>query len=79
MILSDKRIQETYKVSGNDLGRYGVLILTKFDCLINELPFNQTNMDRSLLIAEPIGANFVVATAHFESLNSAAARASQMK
>jgi len=35
-------------------------------------------MGRYLLIAEPFGGNFVVSTAHFESLNFAEKRASQM-
>lgn len=58
----------------NPLGRYGVMILTKHPCLFFEMPFHSSNMGRSLLIAEPInginGQQMVVATAHFESLNS---------
>jgi hypothetical protein len=75
MISADPTIRLRYKVSGNHIKSYGVLILSKFDCLISNLPFKSSRMQRNLLVAEPIGANFVIATAHFESLNSAKERA----
>ena len=37
-----------------------------------------TGMSRSLLIGEPLGADFAVATAHFESLGFPSKRKSQM-
>lgn len=51
-----------------------MLILSKFDCLIHEIEYEVTGMMRSLLTAEPVGAEFVIMTSHFESLDNPKAR-----
>lgn len=80
MILEHEHVRRTYIVSANEMGAhgYGVLMLTRQDCYFYEKNFEITGMGRSLLIAEPLNADFIVATAHFESLNSAEKRKSQM-
>jgi hypothetical protein len=70
MILENPQIRGNYKVSGNSLPGYGILILSKFDCIFREVKYEESMMMRSLLIAEPIGADYVVMTSHFESLNN---------
>jgi hypothetical protein len=58
------------------------MIFTKYPCLFFEMKFDSL-MGRSLLIAEPIGGingkPVVVATAHFESLDSQLHRKDQME
>ena len=50
------------------------MILTKHPCWFYEQHYELSMMDRSLLIAEPIngvgGRRLLVATSHFESLDS---------
>ena len=57
-------------MSGNFISGYGVLIISKFPCVIYEMPF-PTLMNRSLIVAEPIGGingkPLLVCTAHLES------------
>ncbi len=67
-------------MSGNEMGAhgYGVLMLTRQQCYFYEKKFSETGMSRSLLIGEPLGNDFVVATAHFESLGFPRKRKSQM-
>ena len=64
--------------SMNDLGSYGCMILTKHPCWFYEQQYELTLMYRSLLIAEPIngieGRKVLIATSHFESLDSAQIR-----
>lgn len=54
-------------------------MLTRFNCQFYERPFEVSMMGRSLLLAEALGRDLVVATAHFESLNNAKARKCQME
>lgn len=79
-ILQQAFIQQNYFVSGNDLSKhgYGVLMLTTLQCWFWEKQFEVSQMDRSLLLAEVINNELIVATSHFESLNNANARKKQM-
>lgn len=65
-------IRENYYVSGNDLGNhgYGILMLTRFDCWIYEKKYVNTQMARSVLLAEVIGHDLIVGTSHFESMEN---------
>ena len=67
-------------MSGNQMGGhgYGVLMLTRQQCYFYEKKFSDTGMSRSLLIGEPLGNDFAVTTAHFESLGFPKKRKSQM-
>ena len=60
---------------------YGVMILSKYPCNFYELPF-PSMMGRSLVVAEPIGGidghRTLIATAHFESMDSSKIRKLQM-
>ena len=78
MILASPHIQKNYNVSANELRGYGILILTRFSCWFFEKIFEVSMMGRSLLLAEVINKDLIVATAHFESLNNAKCRESQM-
>ena len=64
--------------SMNELGDYDVMILTKHPCWFYEQQYRVTDMDRSLLIAEPVngieGQKVLLATSHFESMDSAEVR-----
>ena len=57
-------------------------MLTRFPCNFFEVPFD-SRMNRSLLIAEPIGGvngqPLLVATAHLESLNNSELRMNQLQ
>ena len=68
--------------SCNDLGGYGSMIFSKYPCLFFELKFI-SQMDRSLLLAEPIhginGKRITIATSHFESQNNPKMRKRQME
>ena len=74
-------IQNNYFISGNALSKhgYGVLILTRFNCWFFEKQFENSQMARSLLIAEVINRDILVCTAHFESLDNANIRKTQME
>ncbi|CDW71412.1 UNKNOWN [Stylonychia lemnae] len=69
-LLQQKFLRQNYYVSGNFISGYGVMILSKFPCLIYEMPL-PTLMNRTLLVAEPIGGlngePLLIATAHLES------------
>jgi len=61
----------------NELGGYGVMILTKHPCYFYEVDFEVSTTGRKLMIAEPLhginGRHIVIGTAHFESKASKAA------
>ena len=82
IILENKWIQGIYSfASGNEFieNFYGCMIISKYPCTFYERQFN-SEMGRSLIIAEPsLPVNFLVATAHFESLESALHRKEQME
>ena len=64
--------------SPNDIGRYGTIILSRYPCQFYECDF-KSNMGRSLILAEPCTPfHLIVATSHFESLNSAHVRIEQL-
>ena len=82
MILENSWIQENYSfASGNEFKEafYGCMIISKYPCTFFERQFDSL-MGRSLIVAEPsLPVNFLVATAHFESLDSAKYRKEQME
>jgi len=80
-------IKATFDVSANDVKPYGCMMLVRraLGAKIREVPFEETNMGRSLLIAElhPSRAEEtwkagLVGTVHLESLNSAKMRRWQL-
>jgi endonuclease/exonuclease/phosphatase family metal-dependent hydrolase len=85
VLLNDPFIKETYckhgAYSGNSFHTfYGVMIFCKYPAKFFELEFEATMMGRSLLICQTFDQTMpVVATAHFESLDSANIRKSQME
>ena len=74
IILENSWIESNYSFASGNLFKeafYGCMILSKYPCTFYEKQFN-SYMGRSLIIAEPsLPVNFMVATAHFESLDSA--------
>jgi len=70
-------------VSAQDLGQYGVMILSKHPCWFFDHRYKSSRMGRTLLVAEPInginGHNILVANSHFESLNEPVERKIQME
>ena len=74
-----KWIQQ-YSVSGFAMHNYDCLILSKFNCKFKRIPYPNTGMGRSLLIAETLINDRLisVATSHFESLNSTPLRVEQL-
>jgi endonuclease/exonuclease/phosphatase family metal-dependent hydrolase len=77
MLLQNKFIYDTYCTNGTFSGNkfkafYGVMIFSKVPAAFYELDFEATMMGRSLIVCEPLDPVLpVVATAHFESLDSA--------
>jgi hypothetical protein len=51
-------------------------MLTRFNCWFFEKVFSESKMGRSLLLAEVINRDTIIATAHFESLDNAGTRKS---
>jgi endonuclease/exonuclease/phosphatase family metal-dependent hydrolase len=73
-ITLNKKIQETYYISGNPIQGYGVLILSKLPAYFYEYQYTTSMMGRSLLVAEVCinpkqgkTGTYYVATSHLES------------
>ena len=84
IFVSNRTLTERYPYfSCNEFGGYGIMIFTKHPCNFFELDFEASRMYRSLLVAEPInginGRQVLIATSHFESLDSKRARKAQMQ
>ena len=54
-------------------------MLSRFNCWFFEKVFSETNMGRTLLMAEIINRDTIIATAHFESLDNPTIRKHQME
>ena len=86
MILNSPIIKKNYLdvggcASANDfsLAFYGSVIISRFPCLFFEHEF-KSNMGRTLIIAEPcVPFHLLIATSHFESLDSPRHRKDQMQ
>lgn len=81
LLVQHEFIRENYYFSGNSISDYGLLILSKWPAYFYDFPFENTWMDRSLLVAETVfnGETFLVCTTHLESLDNSKKRALQMK
>ena len=70
ILLDQSFIKHSYYISGNIIKGYGNLMLTRFPCNFFEVPF-ESSMNRSLLLAEPIGGingkPILFGTVHLES------------
>jgi tyrosyl-DNA phosphodiesterase 2 len=86
-LIKEEFIKENYFFSGNFQGGYDVLILSKYNTNFFNLKFDKnTKMGRNLLLMEIIHSfdnknlnNILIATSHFESLNSEEYRKRQLK
>ena len=84
MLLKDAFMLNTYCKNGCFSGNnfhtfYGVMIFSKLPASFYELEFD-SRMGRTLLVCETYDNSLpVIATAHFESLNSASIRKGQME
>lgn len=72
-------LREGGSISRNEIGSYGTMIISKFPCHYFECDF-RSRMGRKLILAEPcLPFHLIVASSHFESLNSAEVRREQLK
>lgn len=81
MLVENKHIKNTYYFSGNTIDEYGLLILSKWPAYFYDFPYENTWMNRSLLVAETIfnGKTFIIGTSHLESLDNKYKRVKQME
>lgn len=80
-LLNEKWVREGYYVSGNSMRGYGVMVLSRYPFNFFEYPF-RSFMGRSLLLGTGAMSNVqsvTIATAHFESANSAPSRKAQLE
>lgn len=80
MILENQHIVNNYYISGNTINDYGLLMLSKWPVYFYEFPFENSWMNRSLLLAETMfnGKTFLVWTSHLESLDNRLKRSKQI-
>lgn len=80
MLVENEWIKSHYYFSGNNITEYGLLILSKWPAYFYDFPFQNSWMNRSLLVAETVfnGETFLVSTSHLESLDNRHKRAKQM-
>jgi endonuclease/exonuclease/phosphatase family metal-dependent hydrolase len=80
LLVHNEHIRSTYYFSGNSITDYGLLILSKWPAYFYDFPFENTWMERSLLVAETVfnGQSFLVCTSHLESLDNRLKRSEQI-
>lgn len=80
-LVQNEYIRDRYYFSGNSITDYGLLMLSKWPCYFYDFPYENTWMDRSLLVAETIfnGQPFLVWTTHLESLDNKSKRGKQIE